>query len=502
MLSQYSKADAYVREVCAQIRWKKAHAIIEEELLAHIEDQAEVLLAEGVSPTDAEVLAVVEMGSPVETGSRFDRLYRPHIEWSVLLFVGLLLLFGTVVRLALLSAMGEEVRIVQTLWTLPTGLAVLMLGYWLDYTVLLTGGKRKTMLLFYTYLVAYVLITFRFIPLGPVENGAWTAVSYLALFFPPVFCALLYQNRGEKKNGVSTVFWNIILYANFFFYLAKAGAIFLILGSGILIILYALWKNWFGCKRWRGLLSLFCSGTLFVLFLLWLIGKDLVHVVRTNMSPFIDPDGMTAVANQVHDVVQGASWTGSETVELTTLAANIPHFSTNYLLTAMLGHWGWFAVCLVMLAYVALALICCFACSKVKSTFGKIVAMAILSGWIIQVFLYTLTNLTTIQMATFPLLFVQGDVELVCNLFLLGLLLSVFKTGAVETDAVIIAQTRKNKIKTDIFWNHKVEQFSKTMDWFYAKMDSFWGHAAEQFSKGMDRFYQWFNEQDVHKIKK
>lgn len=38
MLQLSNKTQAYLEQVCEQIRWKKAHEMVQEELLAHIED--------------------------------------------------------------------------------------------------------------------------------------------------------------------------------------------------------------------------------------------------------------------------------------------------------------------------------------------------------------------------------------------------------------------------------------------------------------------------------
>lgn len=75
-----------------------------------------------------------------------------------------------------------------------------------------------------------------------------------------------------------------------------------------------------------------------------------------------------------------------------TLRENLPSVSTNYLLTAALSWWGWFAIILILLAYVVLLAACYFACRKVKSTFGQMVVVAITSTWMIQILLYAMTN--------------------------------------------------------------------------------------------------------------
>jgi len=68
-LSQHNEAKQhsqnYIEQVCEQVRWKKAHPIVQEELLAHIEDQAEAYQHEGYTADEAEYLAVEQMGDPI-----------------------------------------------------------------------------------------------------------------------------------------------------------------------------------------------------------------------------------------------------------------------------------------------------------------------------------------------------------------------------------------------------------------------------------------------------
>ena len=65
---------------------------------------------------------------------------------------------------------------------------------------------------------------------------------------------------------------------------------------------------------------------------------------------------------------------------------------------------------------------------------GKFVIVAITSCWVLQFVSYLIINFTTLQMSTYPLLFVQGGYMRMINLFLLGIVLSVYKTGAVQKD--------------------------------------------------------------------
>lgn len=437
-----NKAQEYVQQVCAQIRWKKAHPVVEEELLAHIEDQREAFLAEGMSAEEAEAQAVAEMGSPLETGSQFDRIYRPKMEWSIVLLVGVMLILGTVLRGRLLIAMGTGYAITD-LWSIPIGLVFMMLGYWLDYTALLAGGNKRanrTAILYFCIVLGIAYGLNSYYDSARVERF----LGYMALFCPLLFCSGLYVRQKTGVYGYWGEYLAILLYV-WLFGQANARAALLVLGSCTILLLFALWKNWFNCSRWWGL-SVILSPLLLSAFIL--AKPYRITRITAFLNPYADPMGEGYLPCKILDAVQSASLFGAGGTTLLTLRENLPSVSTNYLLTAALSWWGWFAIILILLAYVVLLAACYFACRKVKSTFGQMVVVAITSTWMIQILLYVITNFTAMQIGTYPLLFVQGNVAIVCNLFLLGLLLSVYKTGAVVKDEIAVQPKERTKINS------------------------------------------------------
>lgn len=421
-----NKAQEYVKEVCQQIRWKKAHAVVEEELFAHIEDQQEALMAEGRTAEDAERLAVREMGDPLDTGSKFDLLYRPRVEWNVLLFVGLLVVMGVALRVTLLTALGEEFHLVQDLWGLPVGLVLMILGYWLDYTTILSGGMK-------TVFIGMVLIAiFSFVLYqGPKINGSYPYPVYLTLFWPLVFCTFVYELRGKGTNA--------LLYSYIFMFLSVCVflsthviGLLLMLGTACIVLLYALWKDWFGCSRWW-VCTFFCLPLALVAFIL----KEPYRVQRiyAMLDPFSDPLRTGYVSCKVLTVLQQAKWIGASSADLAN--GRLPDASINYLLTTALHQFGWLAVLIILVVYALLITACYLACRKVKSLLGKMVVVAITTVWLMQLLFYGLTNFTALQSGTYPLLFVQGNLSMICNLFLLGVFLSVYKTGAIYRETVV-----------------------------------------------------------------
>ena len=67
--------EKYLQAVLEQIRCKKVHPYIREELMGHIQDQIEDNRKSGMSEKEAEEAAVRDMGDPVEIGVEFDRIH-------------------------------------------------------------------------------------------------------------------------------------------------------------------------------------------------------------------------------------------------------------------------------------------------------------------------------------------------------------------------------------------------------------------------------------------
>lgn len=84
----------YLRIIEQQIRCKKAYPEIKRELEDHMNDQKQAYLEQGMTQEDAENRAVKEMGDPVLTGEALDQVHRPKTDWSLIVMVIALSLFG------------------------------------------------------------------------------------------------------------------------------------------------------------------------------------------------------------------------------------------------------------------------------------------------------------------------------------------------------------------------------------------------------------------------
>ena len=83
--------EEYLNNLLDQIRCKKAHAAIREELESHISDQIEDNMKAGMTREEAEKAAVCDMGDPVTTGISLDQIHRPKMARQMIVLMAVIL---------------------------------------------------------------------------------------------------------------------------------------------------------------------------------------------------------------------------------------------------------------------------------------------------------------------------------------------------------------------------------------------------------------------------
>lgn len=127
--------EEYLRILLEQIRCRQAHGAIRDEMEAHIRQQIEDNIASGMSMEQAEKAAVLDMGSPVETGIALDRIHRPQIAWKMILFITAITIAASVMHILL----GTQEYVCGA----AVGLVLMIFMYRLDYTRIAEFAKTS-----------------------------------------------------------------------------------------------------------------------------------------------------------------------------------------------------------------------------------------------------------------------------------------------------------------------------------------------------------------------
>lgn len=135
--------DEYLKTLLEQIRCKKARPYVKQEFQDHIEDQIEANMQAGMDREQAEREAVRDMGDPVETGISLDSVHRPQVAWKLLGIIVLISIAGVLIHAGIAGKISENAAAGSDRYVFHVviGLAVMMILYLLDYTVLARFSK-------------------------------------------------------------------------------------------------------------------------------------------------------------------------------------------------------------------------------------------------------------------------------------------------------------------------------------------------------------------------
>lgn len=437
----------YAEKVCEQIRWKKAHSAVAQEIEDHLTDQKNAYLAAGDSESIAEEKALLQMGDPVSVGAALDQTHKPAPQWGMIGLVLLLFVLGGIIQVLLLKTIpaGNDAlatRSAQVLFIfLPLSLATFVGMYFLDFSFF---GKHPYVLplgLLMVDLAAHLFGVFyggkRWLILG---SFALSPLA-LSLLFPLAFCGLFYRLRSQGRKGylisgvLAAVFCLFLSYCHTF-----SGVLTFVFSAGILMLIAAK-KEWFGKKNQTILLLLFLLVVVCLIVLLMFYAPfryQFAFRARTIFLPNSDVAGDGYVPAQLRAAISHSVFLGKgkDIVGISPILIEIPGMlRSDYLLAYLTYHYGWVASGIVVLLLAVFLGLGFRKALKQKSIFGQMVSLTILCTFTAEILLYIPANLGIWLIAPIALPFLSyGATASLINMALAGVLLSVFRTGEVYRD--------------------------------------------------------------------
>lgn len=419
----------YLAAVEEQIRWKRARPAVARELEQHLEEQRDAFAAEGNAPEEAERLAVEEMGDPVVVGVELDRIHRPKPQWGLLSLTLLLALAGGFLRVWLTAGWGGghlAVEPVRTLTALVLGTVCLLAAYFLDYTFLGRHAKKV-----YAAAVAAGLLS---LWLSPDINNASYYTRYVVLCYPVAYAVWLYACREKRWKGIFLAILGGVPLALVCWLAPFVQALFLLLVSGLVLLLAAARMDWFGIGRLPT-----AAVPLGVALLMALGGCELLrhgygaYRIAVLLHPEVDPLGGGYQAMMARTALTGSQWLGEGGMGTQygqyPYEILMPEANQSMFLTSVIYKLGWLPFLLLALALAALLGWLLLRCLRQRSRLGQMLALAVVLTLGIQAVFSVVLNLGfVLWSAEFPL--VVGNLHTVLDMGLIGLALSVFRGDA------------------------------------------------------------------------
>ena len=421
----------YLDTVKAQIRWKRARPVVARELEQHLTDQRDAFLEEGADPETAERMAVEEMGDPVRVGTELDRVHRPKPQWGLLAATLALALLGGFLRVWLTASGAEyyeNIDPTRTAISLVMGSGCLLGAYFLDYTWLTRHALG-------VYIGAVVLGLLS-LWLSPMQNNASYYTRYVALLYPTVYAVWLYACRGKRWRGLLLAVFGCVPLAAIGLLAPYLLAVFLLLVTGLVLLLTAAASDWFDVGRGKTAAAVVTAAAAIAGSAVWLAWKEGYGQKRLLMflHPELDPFGGGYQAMSVRTALSVSQWLGegswSEAISSRPYEWSVPDWNRDFLLTTVVYKLGWLPFLLLVLAVAGLVLWLLWKCLRQKNQAGRLVALSVIVPLGLQAVFSVMQNLGYLLFsASMPL--VTGNLPTVVFMGLIGLAMSAFREDTI-----------------------------------------------------------------------
>ena len=407
--------EEYLNNLLDQIRCRKAHAAIREELESHISDQIEDNMKAGMTREEAEKAAVCDMGDPVTTGISLDQIHRPKMARQIIVLMAVIMFAGVLIH----WMMGAPVACMQTI----SGFCLMFFICHLDYTRIAAIAKviAAGIILVGIYGLFFGV---RFGGNIWVASLLWLRISMFSflMLYVPVYGAILYSYYGEGYKGlVKAALWAVP--PLFIALMMSSLTLFLILSVCMIsLLVLAVVKKWFQVKQKRvvigaAILVLAITGILQIANAPYQMDR-----IRNFLAGDVESNYVTKV---LKNCFTGSILIGKGVEELKT---TLPDYNNSFILAYLTGTYG-YIICTAVCAVLVLLIVAIFSIVfRQKNQLGMMMGFG--SGMILftNIAINLLENFGVLPTSqTFLPFFSKGGSCMYVCYILMGVILSVYR---------------------------------------------------------------------------
>ncbi|WP_027209470.1 permease prefix domain 1-containing protein [Butyrivibrio hungatei] len=455
--------EEYIKKLLEQVRFEKAHKAIGDEIRAHIENQIEANVLDGMDKETAEKKAVEDMGDPVETGIALDKVHRPQMAWGVVIVAFFVAIVGTLIHVLMakdpaLEYLKYRNDIGSFIMFTVSGIAVMLLLYLLDYITVAKYSKVVATCMIALYMLGIFLRDKVYfmqlewldktghrtgwenadfpLPIKVLDSTS-SFMNPPMLLLIPLYAGIIYKYKGQKYDGlIKSVLWLII--PSYIVSYRHNYVICLIFVLSMLVQLtFAIKKEWLKVSKIPVLITLWTTFSVFLGFvakkeyerasgtvLRW-VGEDGNLYERPTINANIDivrayMKQVKLFGNALLSSLGGKSYSPAQ--------YSISDSGTSMILTYILTTGGLIVGIVVIATVVGLIVYGLVTVLKTKNQLGMVIGIGCMM-WLISntvVNILVGTGIIDDQGGGAFLPFVSND-KLVESYALLGILLSIYK---------------------------------------------------------------------------
>ena len=407
--------EEYLKNLLDQIRCKKAHAAIREELESHISDQIEDNMEAGMTREEAEKAAVCDMGDPVTTGISLDQIHRPKMARQMIVLMAVIMFAGVLIH----WMMGAPVACMQTI----SGFCLMFFICHLDYTRIAAIAKviAAGIILVGIYALFFGV---RFGGNIFVASLLWFRISMFSflMLYVPVYGAILYSYYGEGYKGlVKAALWAVP--PLFIALMMSSLTLFLILSVCMVsLLVLAVVKKWFQVKQKRVVIG----AAILVLAITGILQIANAPYQMDRIRNFLAGDVESNYVSKVlKNCFSGSILIGKGVEELKT---TLPDYNNSFILAYLTGTYG-YIICAAVCAVLVLLTVAIFSIVfRQKNQLGMMMGFG--SGMILftNIAINLLENFGILPTSqTFLPFFSKGGSCMYVCYILMGVILSVYR---------------------------------------------------------------------------
>ena len=425
--------DEYLKLLLEQIRCTKARPYIKQELQDHMEDQIAENMKAGMDHEQAEKEAVRDMGDPVETGISLDSIHRPQAAWKLLGIIIFISIAGVLIHAGISGKASENAAAGSDRYVFHVmiGLAVMMILYLLDYTVLAKFSK----------IIAAVLLAVCLLVIleGGQVNGARIFISLpggrrgmdvqkLMLFYVPIYGAILYKYRdGGFSALLKSIVW-LIIPVFITFRMPNLIVAIIMMISMLIQLTVAILKGWFKISVKKTIVSLWAVFMflpimlLFVMYTFHLLAEYQEARIRSFFSASGEGFYLTSILRTFSKDILFVGNSGNDVI------GSLPEFNSDYIFSYILNSYGSIAGIVVVAVLAALVMFIFGASIKQKNELGMVMGFGCGMIILLNILLNLLGALGIIPPASsfLPFLSIGRSNILLCYA-LVGIIMSIYR---------------------------------------------------------------------------
>ncbi|QOR35089.1 FtsW/RodA/SpoVE family cell cycle protein [Clostridium sp. 'deep sea'] len=353
------------------------------------------------------------MGKAKTVGEQYNKIFVPIIEWPVLSLITIMSILGLVIQLFIIRN-SDFYPVPYVIIATVLGCLVLYGLLKFDYTML--AKKAHT---FYALLTILVLVLFIFNK-SAITNKQFYSF-FVMLLYPVLFASIVFNKKSKGYKGLLSSWLYLLMPFFMCINSMHMTCAFIMLFSFVFLQVYANNINWFSIKKFKGFLI---TLGLFLLLLMTAI------VVYINMQSSILISS-NFVNKDVISLLKEAKIFGKSSLFINSFIPNF-RYSTDFCLLFLIMRYGWLIFIAISLLIIKFIVKGFRTCIKQQSMFGKFLGFTILIIYVMQVFSYYLYNLGLQIMNPLTLPFISyGNLAILINMSLMGILMSVFRSGHV-----------------------------------------------------------------------